>query len=190
LTLAKTKNQIQTICFVDGTTGTDPAGSVTITYTDLFGGKWETRPITVDGTAAATTATNVAAALKALPNAVIPAVTVAAGTAAAAALPVGHGTCITVTFTDAANTGAQNLLTVNFKGCNRSGCSPKYSGLTTGDNGITVTVADSTTFSTTETALKEKSICSEHGLCDSATGLCKCFHGYYNLDCSDQTILV
>jgi len=188
LTLAKTKNQIQTITITDATTGTDPAGEVTITYTDLFGGKWETRPITVS--TAANTATAVVAALKALPNAVIPTVTVnAAGTQPNSA-PTGYGIAITVTFTDAANTGAQNSLTVNYKGCNRSGCSPKYTGLTTGNNGLAVSVTDSTTFSDTETALKEKSICSEHGLCDSATGLCKCFHGYYNLDCSDQTILV
>jgi len=175
---------------VDAANNADPTGTVTITYTDLFGGKWETRPITVDAVAA-TTAINVAAALKALPNAVIPAVTVAAATAPAAALPVGYGTAITVTFTDAANTGAQNLLPVNFKGCNRSGCAPRYGGLTSADNGVTVTVSDTTTFPlATETALKEKAVCSEHGLCDSATGLCKCFHGYYNLDCSDQTILV
>jgi len=190
LTLAKSVDQIQTICFVDAANNANPAGQVTITYTDLFGGKWETRPITIDATTAATTATNVKAALKALPNAVIPDVTVAAGTAAAAALPVGYGTCITVTFTDEANSGAQNLLTVNFKGCNRSGCAPLYTGLTSADNGVTVTVADTTTYTSTATALQEKAVCSEHGLCDSATGLCKCFHGYYNLDCSDQTILV
>jgi hypothetical protein len=155
----------------------------------LFGGKWETRPITVAATAAAT-ATNVATALKALPNAVIPTVTVAAAAAnAAAALPIGFGTCITVTFIDEANSGAQNLLTVNYKGCNRAGCAPLYTGLTSTDNGVTVTVADTTTLATGY-SYQEKSICSEHGLCDSATGLCKCFHGYYNLDCSDQTILV
>jgi hypothetical protein len=169
LTQSKNLDQIQTITF----TGTLAASSqFTITYTDLFGGKWETRPI---ATAAliADIATNIKAALKALPNAVIPDVDTS-----------GAGSVVSVTFKDDANTGEQNALTVNWKGCNRAGCSPKYLGISWATN---VVVAPNTV---AVASLQEKAICSEHGLCDSATGLCKCFHGYYNLDCSAQTILV
>jgi len=191
LTLAKSLDQVQKICFLDGAGTTAVTGKVTITYTDLFGGKWETRPIDVSGTES-NIAGNLAAALKALPNAVIPDVTVTVGTALSVnTAPTAYGSCFKVTFIDEANSGAQNPLTVNYKGCNRSGCAPKYSGLT-GDDAIRVTVDDITdlTSDATKTGYQEKSICSEHGLCDSATGLCKCFHGYYNLDCSEQTILV
>lgn len=185
LTQKKSVDQVQKVCFVDATAATDPTGSVTLSYTDLFGGKWETRPVTIS---AADASASIQTALQSLPFSVIPSVTVASATSAAAALPVGFGPCYTITFSDKANTGAQNLLTVNYKGCNRSGCAPKYEGLSSTHHGITVTVADVTTFSATKTDYKDKEICSEHGFCDSKTGLCKCFRGYYTLDCSLQYI--
>jgi len=203
LTLSNTKNQVQEICFTDSAADKPPAGEITLTYTDLFGGVWETRPIkvgytTAGGPTVATTdaavvgvAANIEAALEALPNEVIPAVTVTATLGTNKATTAVNGYCAQVTFSDEANSGAQNYLKANFKGCNRAGCAPKYLGLSAGsasENNINVAVSDITDVSIY--SYKEKAVCSEHGLCDSSTGLCKCFHGYYNLDCSAQTILV
>ena len=36
---------------------------------------------------------------------------------------------------------------------------------------------------------KEESTCSNRGLCDYTTGICKCFRGYYSDDCSLQNAL-
>jgi len=162
-------------------------------FTDLFGGKWETRKIIIAATDDTTNIGNIKAALKALPNSVIPDVSVAATDPANDVTTnggsAGHGKCYAITFNHEANSGAQNLLTVNYKGCKRAGCAPLYNGISSGNyNGVRATVADVTTFSTTNTEYGEKSVCSEHGLCDSSTGLCKCFSGYYNLDCSYQHI--
>ena len=149
-------------------------GEFTITFTDLYGGVWQTRPITV-GTTAATNVGNIQNALEALPNSVIPSCQVTYDT-----------NVYTVTFSDPANAGTQNLLKLNVRGCKRAGCSPKYTGISKAD-GTAVTV---TTAHVSSAALKENAVCSEHGTCDSTTGQCKCFSGFYGLNCDAQTILV
>jgi len=170
---------VQTISIVDGTDSADPVGQITITFTDLYGGVWTTRPI--DIAQADADATAIAAALQALPNQVIESVT-------CARTAVSNGEEIACTFDSAHNAGVQNLMVVNFGGCKRAGCAPIYNGLgtTATENGIAVTVADTTTAN----SVKEAAVCSEHGLCDTETGLCNCFSGYYDEDCSQQTILV
>jgi len=174
-------NTVQTILIADDTNGNDPSGEMTLTFTDLYGGVWTTRPITI-GSSDTNDQNAINDALQALPNQVIESVTVArtssTGTDA-------EGFLYTITFTSSHNAGTQNLLKVNIDGCNRSGCTPIFSGVTSADDEpITVTVADATT------TKKESAVCSEHGLCDTETGICNCFSGYYDEDCSKQTVLV
>jgi len=182
----------QQICFADTTSSLSPAGSFTITYTDLYGGVWTTRPVftagmATDNTADSVTAANIQAALMALPNQVIPSVVVTGTTTAPGS---GNGVCYVVTFTDAANSGTQNLLKINISGCTRAGCSPKYDGMKSGQGTGTEGGVAALVTSTSSGTVKESAVCSNHGLCDSATGLCQCFSGFYGLSCSDQTVLV
>jgi len=162
LTTASSGSDIQT--FTWGTA--NAAGEFTLTYTDSYGGSWTTGAIAWNAAGSA-----VEDALKALPNAVIPAVTATLSS-----------TALSVTFTDAANTGAQQAIVVNWAGCKRAGCTPMYDGLAAAPGAVVRTV--------TSGSLKEQAVCSEHGVCDTSSGLCKCFSGYYNLDCSPQTVLV
>ena len=173
-------NTVQKISIYDGTTSTDPAGEITITFTDLYGGVWTTQAITI--ATAAADATNIQNALMALPNGVIESITCSFATITGG----DFGGAVSCTFTSAHNSGVQNLMQVNYIGCKRAGCTPIYDGLTTGEADLTVTVTDETTAS----AHKEAAICSEHGLCDTETGICNCFSGYYDEDCSQQTVLV
>jgi len=112
-----------------------------------------------------------------------------------------EGDCLNfqVSFTGDQNAGVQNLLTVNYAGCNYDGCAPHYSGLTNGENvgtaatRLAVYVEDVTAYVSSGSNLRmheESAICSEHGLCDTTTGLCTCFSGYYDEDCTQQTVLV
>lgn len=170
-------NTKQQIVFNDFTV--DTAGEFTVTYTDLYGGEWTTRPITKSSGVDINEAL-IVAALKALPNQVIQDISATQAVAKT----------IVVEFTSDHNSGAQNLLKINYIGCSRAGCTPKYSGL----KWITPPTDADKAFSFTVTnmagTLKESAICSEHGTCDTDTGLCNCFSGYYDEDCSKQTVLV
>merc|ERR1711871_1372696 len=44
--------------------------------------------------------------------------------------------------------------------------------------------------SRTTTGTKEAAVCSNRGTCDGSTGLCTCFEGHTDEDCSIQTVLV
>jgi len=179
-----TVQQIQITHDDASTTGTAISGTFTITFTDLYGGVWTTRPISI-GAAAANTAANIETGLKGLPNQVIEDI----DCTAAGSVPAGEqGHSVQCTFTSDHNSGVQNLMKINYTGCTRAGCTPLYAGVSgaSGDNIKTVSVTDVTAGN----AHKEAKLCSEHGLCDTETGLCNCFSGYYDEDCSKQTVLV
>jgi hypothetical protein len=111
-----------------------------------------------------------------------------------------HGQCLDflIKFTGDQNVGVQNLIEVNIRGCDVDGCAPRYKGLadadhSTGAAAIVAGVADVTTYvdsGSNKLMHKERAVCSEHGLCDTETGLCNCFSGYYDEDCNKQTVLV
>lgn len=105
-----------------------------------------------------------------------------------------------IEFTGDQNVGVQNLLEVNYRGCDYDGCAPRYKGISDSDfdgtagKRVFVYVADVTSHvdsgSQNKFMHKERAVCSEHGLCDSTTGLCTCFSGYYDEDCNKQTVLI
>jgi hypothetical protein len=176
-----------------------PTGTITLTYTDLYGGVWTTQPITVD----TNIHTNIASALTALPNGVIESISCVKnpdldGTAGAdnsyvAAADIStFGYVVHCTFTGDQNAGVQNTMTVNMGGCTRAGCSPLYAGTNIVTKGATADVTTNAAYAGTTDVQshKEAAICSEHGLCDTETGLCECFSGYFDEDCSKQTVLV
>jgi len=74
-------------------------------------------------------------------------------------------------------------ITVESKGCWAAGCYPKRDGGDATPGSVTDTVTASTSF-------QEAAVCSNRGLCDSATGICKCFEGHTGLACETQSILV
>jgi len=197
-----TLDQISTvheIVVYDAAGSAVPTGTITLTYTDLYGGVWTTQPITVD----TNIHTNIASALTALPNGVIesiscvknPDIDGSAGvdnSYVAAADISTFGYVVHCTFTGDQNAGVQNTMTVNMGGCTRAGCSPLYAGTDIVTKGGSVDVTTETVYagSTDVQSHKEAAICSEHGLCDTETGLCECFSGYFDEDCSKQTVLV
>jgi len=142
-----------------------------LTYTDAYGQAYTTHAIDL----ATCTATTIKLALEALPNQVIPSVTVTitSGTAAGADL------LFTVEFSDPANSGPQTLMTAGDAGCVVVGCQPVYTGL----GGSYLTEA------TSVVGTKESSVCSSRGLCDSEIGKCMCHEGFTGEACETQTII-
>lgn len=171
---------VQTITIASTGDFVAAADEIVLTFTTLEGAAYTTTPIKVTGTLDVTQiGNNIQTALTSLPNHAIPTVTVSVTRNAGVSL------VIAVTFSDAATTGVQNPLQVGFTGCRRAGCAPYYLGVqgTAATTGVTASIA-------VNAPTSESAICSEHGVCDTATGLCKCFHGYYDLNCNEQTVLV
>jgi len=117
-------------------------------------------------------------ALEALPNMAIPSVTVAAvGT------PDATTRVFDITFDNAMNSGAQNLLAADTQACNANGCLIVSNGLDgSGTAVVTEQVAPG--------ADNELTVCSNRGTCDSETGLCVCNNGYKGIACQKQSTFV
>jgi hypothetical protein len=158
------------------TASTSAGDAFTITFTDLYGAAWTTRPIAAIGGDWTGLEGAVKAALEALPNQVVKAVTVASSSA-------GAGTAKwEVTFD--ANSGVQNLLVVNTGGCNVDGCQPRIAELTHTAAGSPTTSADAWSGTT------EANECSGRGNCDSEIGVCECTEGFTGEACEQQTVLL
>lgn len=158
-------------------TGTDAHGSADfiIGYTDWRGKVWWTHAIAYPPTAIA-----IQEALEALPNNVIPSITV--GDVNEQTLNQKYD--FVITFTDPENKGNQPELQIGTAGCSAAGCQPVYYGcLDTGGGECADTVVN-----TDGTA--ERTECSGRGICDSEVGLCGCFDGYYGVACDKQTIIM
>jgi hypothetical protein len=177
---------VQEITLVDSNAATPhPSGEITISWTDLFGATFTTRPIAINS---ADDSTDIENALKSLPNGMFEDVTVTVQAQTAAGATV-NGYVYRVEFPDLPhNHGQQNLLQINTAGCNRAGCTPIYAGLSSSDNGVVAAVTDvtGTVQCSGGSCYKEAAECSEHGLCDHQAGICECFPGFIGNACEEQ----
>jgi len=139
-------------------------------------------------TAYTTRSTNVIAAiknaLKSIPNGIISDVTI---TDSPAYAPTGettgtyaHGYVLDITFTK--NPGNQQALTLVNSAEMQLRLPVCISGDTGKDFGVARVVYE-------KDGNTELSTCSNRGVCDYTSGLCKCFKGYYGGDCSNQNAL-
>jgi hypothetical protein len=187
--------------------------SFVLSFTDTYSEKWYTRPIAVNSNGAdaftteitaagvaATLTTTVTNALLDLPNGAITGLLIDPITGvstASSALTVTvsaaqFAATIQIQLNSPHNAGdLKNRLHCHIGGCtdkgatnsaNPGGCSPQYSGVTHGTPACVVTDAVSGT--------KNEDTCSGRGACDGGSGLCDCYEGYTDEDCSLQTILV
>lgn len=187
--------------------------SFVLSFRDTYNEVWYTRPIAVnsdgadyvgaindvDGDVVAALEAAVTEALLDLPNAAVTGDLVdtisgvsTPGSALSVVATAGSATDvdIVITMNSPHNAGdLSNRLNCHSSGCmdtgapnsaNPGGCSPKYVGLD-GNGACTVTDTVGT---------KNEDTCSGRGSCDGGTGLCKCFEGYTDEDCSMQTILL
>lgn len=158
-------NEVQQIKFESGDGSDALTGQFALRYEDLFGETWTTSTIVFTSTYN-TLETNIADALKAIPNSVIEGVSTSQD-----ATGITNGINILVTFTH--NHGALNMLEYTANTLQLT------TALTAKNPVITRTTPG--TFIASE--------CSNRGLCDFETGLCKCFRGYRLDDCSSQHAL-
>merc|ERR1712167_475974 len=169
----------------ESTTDNDVLG-FGLVYTDLYGGVWETRNIPVKYVASAITldAAVIRAALTTLPNEVIPDCGVNVITEEITEVS------FQVTFTSPHNSGDQHMLGCNINECS-DGCSPYIKGIR-GD-AASGTAAASTVHCHVQELWKgedEAAECSNRGICDSKSGVCECFTGHTDEDCSEMTALI
>lgn len=210
ITRINDRNEIQTITlkevgFVFTYPNDDPTGFATLATTnagirfaldfeDEFGDRWVTRSISAGYRRAATTAganayaaqlaSDIESALEALPNNCIEDVEVSVDLST--------------------NSAADEVYAITF--LNNSGDIPmlgaRYRFGKSADNAVANAVESKNTpdgyfgvaaggFTIAETVKgnKENVVCSNRGLCDYATGICKCFNGYTDFDCSVQNAL-
>jgi hypothetical protein len=183
------------------------AESFVLTFYDLYGGKWRTQAIAVDGASIDTTAANVQTALRDLPNKVMAGVQVydAADAATMFGSAIDFLTKDRVTFTtysaatttdvmelviefadQPGSTGMQYLLEVDTLVHGTDGAQP-VSGGTTAVCSVNEWTTNNNLYN--EGLTQENAVCSNRGLCDSSTGDCKCFSGYRGLACQEQEAL-
>lgn len=194
------------------------AGFFTLTFMDMFGANYTTRPIELPHEAVPAGTTNspdlfqktaddIEDALEALPNFAIPNVTV---TVLALSSTDPHATPVFTTstdvveyvmaveFVDEANAGPQNTLQCSYatpnNGYELSTASPYNYGASQ-PRFVAPTHASATEVCTAFQKplaagedYKEHVQCSNRGACDGSTGLCSCYEGFTGEACSTQTV--
>eukprot|EP00941_MAST-03F_sp_MAST-3F-sp1_P001949 g1949.t1 len=209
ITRINDRNEIQTITLAnvanlftyknDDTKGTPIAATTTagirfaLDFEDEFGDRWVTRSIAAAykrGTDAAAKlaystklASDIETALESLPNNVIEDVEVSVD------LTQNSDADETYAITFLNNSGDIPMLGARY----RFGVSSDtdVANAVLSENTPDGYFASSGGFTITETVKgnKENIVCSNRGLCDYATGICKCFNGYTDFDCSVQNAL-
>jgi hypothetical protein len=168
------QNHVQLIQFNTSTVSTGDA--LTITFADLYGAEWTTRPIITSDDSWQGLSQAIEDALEALPNQVVKDVSVSETQGVSDTVRFGY----TVEFN--ANTGTQNLLVLNTDGCEDDGCQPRINGL----SGVSAKKVSTQIF----TGTTEANECSGRGNCDSETGICECTEGFTGEACEQQTVLL
>lgn len=148
-------------------------------FKDHLGGKYRTRPIFfIQAKTNAENANSIQNALEALPNFAIPTVEVDVQSND----KTGKKFKFQVDFKDGATTNLQAKLWVDTKTTCADSSQPKFPEVATMTCTVTRVAASGT--------LKESLECGGRGLCDTTTGICSCFKGYYGDSCSHITTYV
>lgn len=158
----------------------------TLTFEDHFGGQYKTRPISLNNVDNQN-ANDAQKALESLPNSAIPSVQISS----AEDLSNTGLIVLSVSFTDAATTGLQNLLTADIvastETCPFGGQTP-YTQNPSAYDGVTVSVDH---LPLTEGSFYEENVpCGNRGICDSSVGKCECFEGHTGEACEIQSVFV
>lgn len=159
-------DQVQKVCF---TTVTDDENTIALVFSDLYGNKYTTQAIALNSATE-----DVENALKSLPDHALEDVVV---TELATADCVSGGWSIT--FTGSQVSGKQLLLDVLDDAC-ADGCQPIRTGLTGGASYSVALVTE---------AKSQAFECSRRGKCNYDDGICECFTGFTDEDCSVQSAL-
>jgi len=173
--------QIQYLCQYGGSVPS-VAGEFAIKYNDYYGGSYTTSAIASDATAE-----EVMDALLSLPDRAIESVNVEAKVEADCD-PNGYATFGTfigawaVTFQGHQVSGAQHTLEIIDQACS-AGCQPRIVGLKNDVSDVSIAV------SIHQEAQSNMYECSRRGKCDYDAGICECFDGFTDEDCSVQSSL-
>jgi len=189
-------DQVQHVCFAARTGSTlTTTDTVALVYSDLFGSKYVTKAFPIGATAS-----EVQAALRELPDHALESVTVSnVGVSCMLQDSTGYATAaantltgFAVTFTGAQVSGNQPLLDVLIDEC-QDGCQPKRTGLaySTSTSGVVETTTFDVDYQVSQQVSADGNAyeCGRRGKCDYSTGICECFSGFTDEDCSTQSAL-
>jgi hypothetical protein len=176
-------DQVQHVCF-NLDSADDATKTIALVYSDLYGNKYSTSALAMNAHHS-----EVQSALRSLPDHALGSVTVSSTSLTATNCPFINPSGRTaedttfgwaVTFTGLS--GNQPLLDVLADACG-AGCQPRRDGIAAANLNGAYSVSQ------TEAADGNAYECGRRGKCDYSTGICECFTGFTDEDCSTQSAL-